>query len=249
MSDYNSSLPIRTETAGDVGVKIVDKTSPTTQQMTVDSDSNAHVEIHGNDPTGTDKVVKLSEQGSVNIDGVYNASTNTDPSNIGIVAHVRTSSPSDSDQTKRLTAITNSTVHALDISLHDETGAAYTQSNPLPVSIEESEGTEVHDYSTSSAVAAAGTSNHDYTVASGIFRLTQVLASASGKLKIEIQIATDGVTFTTKAVLFNSTSNPNLELTLSQALDCPTSGKIRVIRTNKDLADQDLYSTIIGVLV
>ena len=53
MSDYKSGLPVRSEADGTderLQTKIVDATSPDTQQMEVDSDNNAHVEVHGNNP-------------------------------------------------------------------------------------------------------------------------------------------------------------------------------------------------------
>ena len=42
MADYNSSLPVRTETNGDVAVKVVDGTI-TSQTMTVNSDGSVNV--------------------------------------------------------------------------------------------------------------------------------------------------------------------------------------------------------------
>jgi hypothetical protein len=40
---------------------------------------------------------------TVNIDGVYDGVTNTDPDNIGAIFHVRAATPGDADQTKRTT--------------------------------------------------------------------------------------------------------------------------------------------------
>jgi hypothetical protein len=39
----------------------------------------------------------------VNLDGVYDGVTNTDPDNVGSIFHVRAASPADADQTKRTT--------------------------------------------------------------------------------------------------------------------------------------------------
>lgn len=249
MADQNTSLPMRTETAGDVAVKIVDHTNPTTQRMIVDSDSNAHVEVHGNDPAGVDRVLKLSEGGHANVDGVYNASTNTDPANIGIITHTRNATPGDAQQGLRVTGIQNSTVIAMDVAIRDEAGAVYSSSNPLHVQIAESEGTEVQDYNTAATIAAAASSNHDYTVA-GPFLLSQILASASGKMKIELQIDADGAGaggFVSKAVAFNSTANPNIDIKFERPLVLASGAIIRVIRTNKDLLSQDVYSTVVGL--
>lgn len=251
MADYKSSLPVRTEADSDerLQVKIVDKTSPAAQQMTVDSDSNAHVEIHGNDPAGTDRVIKTSEDGSVDVDGVYNASTNTEPANIGLVAHARAASPGDGDQTKRLTAITSSTVHALDVSLHDESGNAYSSTNPLQVVVIESEGDEINDYQTSAAVAAGSSVDLDYTVSAlKTLQLTQFHGSASGRAKFELKAET-GVgtnTFNTKFVFFNSTANPNVDISLKDAIAVLAGVRVRVTITNRDNQPQDVYSTVSG---
>ena len=62
-----------------------------------------------------------------------------DGDNIGLKVQQRNLSPSDSQYTKRVTAVTGTGVSAnttsLDVSLHDEDGNAYTISNPLPVQL------------------------------------------------------------------------------------------------------------------
>lgn len=252
MSDINSSLPVRSEADGAdqrVQVKVVDKTSPGTQQMTVDTDSNAHVESHGNDPAGVDRVLRLSELGALTPDGVYSVSNNTKPGNVGVVGHTRNATPGDVQQNLRLTAIQNGTTTALDVSLFDEAGAPFTADNPVPVTVVDSEGTEINDYNTASAVAAAGTSNHDYTVTSlKRLKLSGVFATASGRSKIEVQIES-GVgtnTFASKAVAFNATSEPNMWIPFVENITVAAGVRVRVIRTNRDLTAQDLYSTIMG---
>lgn len=123
-------------------------------------------------------------------------------------------------------------------------------STPIPVTISaDKPGTEIDNYNTSSAVAAGASNNHDYTVsASKTLLLTQIECSASGKMKVEIQIETgvaSGV-FNTRFVQFNSTNNPNTSLHLDAPISVATGVRVRVIRTNKDLLAQDVYSTIIG---
>lgn len=251
MADYNSSLPVRTEADGTdnrLHVKIVDGTTPA-QRAIVDTDGNVHIEMHGNDPAGTDRVVRTSEIGALTPDGVYDVANNTKPGNTGLIASTRAAAPSDTTQTERLTSVTDSggTVKALDVSLHDEDGEAFSASNPLPVTISESEGEEVNDYNTAAAVAAAASSNHDYT-AVGDFTFTQYSAAASGKCKIQVQVET-GVatnTFTTKFVMFNSTAMPNMDKTLREPMLVAAGVRVRIVRTNLDNQPQDLYSTISG---
>lgn len=67
-------------------------------------------------------------------DGVYNATNNIDPANIGLVLQTRNVTADDSRQVERQTAkrgTTNTDTVSADVSLHDENGNAYTALNPL----------------------------------------------------------------------------------------------------------------------
>lgn len=127
-----------------------------------------------------------------------------------------------------------------------------SDSDPIPVTISvDAQGTEIHDYKKATALAANASDNHDYTVtALKAFKGTKFWASASGKIKAEVQTADDGVTFATKYVGFNSTSNPNIDIPMGNAIiPVPAAGKVRIIVTNLDKNAQDVYSTIQGVEV
>lgn len=134
--------------------------------------------------------------------------------------------------------------------IRDEAGVAFSNTNPLPVSVVDVEGTEVNDYNTVASVAAGATSNHDYTAA-GAFKLRTIWASASSKLKIEVQIETAAASgvFNTVFVAFNSTAAPNIEIPIKDAISVVSGARVRVIRTNRDNQAQDVYSTISGFLV
>lgn len=251
MSDYASGLPIRTEADGAderLHAKIVDGTTPS-QRATVDVDGNVHIEVHGNNPGGSDEVLLLSELGAVVPDGVYHATNNSNPGNVGVVVHTRGATPADADQIIRATGISTSTVHAMDIALHDEDGVPFSEANPLPVYQSPSPGDPIHNYDTSSAIAANASDNHDYIVsASRTLYLTEIWAAASGKLKIELREETSagsGV-FNSIAVGFNSTSNPNISLRFAVPLEVETGKILRIVRTNLDNQAQDVYSTIVG---
>lgn len=129
-------------------------------------------------------------------------------------------------------------------------GADVTASNPVPVTISvNNAGTEINNYNTASAVAAGATSNHDYTVtALKTLLLTQIEASASGKMKTEVQIETGVATgvFNTRFVQFSSTATASLSIHLAAPISVAAGVRVRVIRTNKDNQAQDLYSTISG---
>ena len=257
MADQNTSLPVRSEADADqlVIVRISDATTAN-QNADVDADGNLHVEAHGNDPAGTDRVIRTSELGATSVDGEYDVADNTDPSNMGVMAMVRNAAPVDSQQTQRITAVTNGAadIRAMDVALHDEDGEPYSASNPMPIQqVGGTEGTEVHDFDEGSAIASAATSIHDFSVADGdVFQLHKILSSASGKMKVELQIG-DGAaaeTFATKVIEFNSTANPSAPIELKipiQVTGTVDTTTVRVIRTNLDVDAQDLHSTIIGV--
>jgi hypothetical protein len=132
-------------------------------------------------------------------------------------------------------------------------GANVSATNPVPVSFSAAPlGTAVNDYKDATAIAAAASDNHDYAITSlKTFQGKMIWASASGLMKIEVQISADGVTFTSKWVGFNSTANPNISINLDEMvfLESGVGSKIRVICTNLDKKAMDLYSTISGTEV
>lgn len=94
------------------------------------------ITIRGVDPNGVNRIYRISEQGHNSINGIYDAILNSDPSNIGLAAQERNVAAADSRQTMRPTAVrgaANIDTVALDVSLHDEDGDAYSSANPLAV--------------------------------------------------------------------------------------------------------------------
>lgn len=134
--------------------------------------------------------------------------------------------------------------------IHDGTDTlAINTDGSVNVVIQEDVGLEIVDYNTAAALASGASSNHDLLFATAS-KLYQVWGSASGKLKMTVQIETGSATgvFTTKGVGFNSTANPNIEFTLSKYAAIPAGARVRVIRTNLDNQAQDVYSTIVAIL-
>jgi len=102
-------------------------------------------------------------------------------------------------------------------------------------------GTAVNEFQTNSAVAVDSSVTHTYT-AIGAFKLTQIKATSSGKMKLEVKA--NGVT---KFVEFGTAAYPNLDITLSSPLTIAAAQTIEVVLTNKDINPQNLYSTISGI--
>lgn len=257
MADYNSGLPIRTQADGTderLHTKLVDFADPGGVDKQVEvSEKLLHNRNFGQDPTGLKVQQRLSQLGETAVDGTYDGTNNTNPANIGLVTQERNAASSDSRQTMKPTSIrgtVDNTKVAMDIALNDENGNAYTEKNPLPVTIEESEGVEVNAYQTTASVAANASVNHDYTVtAAKVLVLSQIWASASGKMKVIIRVETGVGTgvYTDKKVGFNSTANPNVNMPYNKTLTVAAGVRIRITLTNLDNQPQDLYSTVEGV--
>lgn len=238
MSDVNSSLPIRTEAAGDVAVKIVDSTV-TSQQLKVNSNGSIDTNILGTVPvSATDLDIRDLSAAQDNVaisDGTDTLAINGDGSiNAAVTGTV---------------AVTATDLDVRDLSHTQDSVKVGDGTDLLAVNadgsinvkiIDGSPGTAINDYNTVAAVAGGATSTHTYT-ATGDFNLTQIEASGSGKMKIEVQ-----VNGTTKFVKFNSTSTPNMTITLSQPAAITSGQTITVIRTNRENQSQDVYSTISG---
>lgn len=256
MSDYNSGLPVRTQNNGDVVAKIGDGTTPS-QQLAIDSSGRITSKLNdgsGNAVTSQTNGVQRALDVGVNVSGVQ-----IDPRQIRALTNadvVKTQLQDNAGTAiilgQKVSASSVPVVIASDQSnlniVQQLGGSAVSATNPLPVYLQDG-GTSVNNYNTASAIAAAATSNHDYTVTTAkTLHLSQFHASASGKLKIECQIETGAATgiFNTIFVGFNSTSSPNIDITLSAETQVAAGVRVRIIRTNLDLAAQDVYSTTSG---
>jgi hypothetical protein len=187
----------------------------------------------------------------VDVDGVYNAVTNTDPDNVGLIGHTRNATPDDTHQVKRLTAITSDTVTALDVSLHDEDGNAYSNSNPLPVTFTDpaAGSTDVHEFNTSTDLAAGSSADFDYTVTALktlFLKSWKVMSSSSAKgvLKIETGVGTD--VFDSIDISYVSTADQNEFTPFQQPKEIAAGVKVRISVTNRDKQATDVHCFIEG---
>lgn len=251
MSDFNSSLPIRTENDGDVVIKVADGTI-SSQHLAVNSDGSVNITDNGGSIT-VDGTVELGATSLAALENITVTATDLDIRDLDFATDKVDVTGSDITATVSATDLDirdlTSASDSVEIKTAAGTALAINGDGSLNVIVQEDVGTEVVDYDTAAAVAAGSTSNHDqvFTNASKIY---QILASASGKLKIEVQIETGSATntFNTIFVAFNSTANPNIDITLNKYALVPAGARVRVIRTNKDTQAQDVYSTIVGIL-
>jgi len=111
---------------------------------------------------------------------------------------------------------------------------------------------EVHDYDTAAGVASLGTSNHDYTVTgsgtNATFLLDSVIWSGSGNVKVEIQTGPLASLATVAVGFLTDRQGDTKQLFFDPPVEVPvtSTGTVRVIRTNRQGAATDVYSTIIG---
>lgn len=130
------------------------------------------------------------------------------------------------------------------------TTAANSISNPIYVSLVTSgiSATEIHDYDTSVNVAVDTADNHDYTVTGTTFLLRSIIVSGSGNIKAELQVG-PLASLVSKAVLFlTGRQGDTKQLFFDPAIEVPvaSTGTVRIVRTNRQGATMDVYSTIIG---
>jgi len=240
MADYDSSLPARTESAGDIDVFISDATT-STQKLKVNADGSIDTnQVPGSKIIITDGTDDLE----VNADGSINVKQDK------LAFATDTVDVSGSDVTATVTAVDldirdlSASTDSVQANLFDEAGVAYSQANPLPVELtQDQSGDEIVDFNTSAAVAKDASVNHDYTVSAGkIFLGEEAWVSGSGKLKAELLV--NGAI---KWVGFNSTANPNIRIPLEKIMKANATEVIRFTITNRDKQAQDVYSTLTGL--
>lgn len=246
MADYDSSLPIRTEAAGDVDIFLSDSITPT-NKLKIQSNGSINTNISATDLDIRD-LVFATDKVDVTGSSVTVAATDLDirdlafaTDKVDVTGSSVTVSATDLD-IRDLDAATDS----VQANLKDGAGNDFSTSNPLPVAMASDQaGDEVVDFQTSSAIAKDASVNHDYTVTAGkTFLGEEAFISGSGKLKVEILV--NGVA---KYVGFNSTSNPNIRIPLAKILKANAAEVVRFTITNRDNQAQDLYSTLAGLEV
>lgn len=255
MSDFNSSLPIRTESAGDAIVKIADATTPS-QQLKVEADGSINVNT-----TGTNLDIRDLVFATDKVD-VTGSEVSLDATTLAALESVTVQNGAGGAAVNIQDGGNSLTVDAVDLDIRDLSHAsdsirvgdgtdflAVNSDGSINVVPLEDPGTEVVNYNTASSIAAGATSNHDLVFASAS-RLFQVWASGSAKIKAEVQVETGAATdvFNTVMVGFSSTANPNIDLRFAKYALVPAGARVRVIRTNRDNQAQDLYSTIVAIL-
>ena len=109
------------------------------------------------------------------------------------------------------------------------------------------QSTEICSWDTSVDVAADTADNHDYTVVGSTFLLKSVIFAASGGLKVEVKVG-PVASLAVKAVAFIPKEGGFGQIVFDPAIEVPvaSTGTIRVARTNRQGAVQDVYSSIIG---
>ena len=181
-------------------------------------------------------------------DGDYNLLTNEEPHSAGIITSERSAAKEVATMNKRPSSVDgDEDKTAMDVAISDGDGNSINLNNPMPVYISDSPSTEIEDYSTANVLKTGGSVNHDYVTGSE-FRGLNVECSSGGLGKFELQVETGAATgiYNTLMAKFNSTSNPEVKFAHRFPAPIPTGITIRVVKTNEDNQDTDMYSLING---
>lgn len=99
-------------------------------------------------------------------------------------------------------------------------------------------GTPINNYFTSTAGVAYGASDtHIYTISSGkTFNIKKMFASAPGRIRVDVQLSTNGTVFNTVFTAYNSTSNPNISIDMDQFFvpDSGAGAAVQILRYNEE---------------
>ena len=230
MTDFESSLPIKTLADGDVGAVLVDKTTPA-QSLAIDSNGSIKAVVYGNNGSA-DVVLPIdATSGALKVD-LVDAS--------GIVIDV------DIDQFINGHLAVPATDKANVVAGYD--GANYrflsTDTNGVLKVAEQNPpitGDTIHVYGTAADLAKDGTTTITHTVtAAKTFYLKGFGASGSGKVKAVIDIEA-----AVKQVKFSSSSDPNCDGVFAQPIAVAAGDVVTLTITNRD-STQDVYGYING---
>ena len=258
MADYNSSLPVRTETDGDVVSKIVDDTGANIWNI----DANGIGQVNLSDGTnslvidGAGGIAVTPTAGSEIIitDGTDTMEVNTDGSiQIGDGTEILLINTDGSISTQLTDGTDDLDINAdgsINTQLTDGTDALDINADGSINVVIQDEGvsaTEVHEYTTTTATAPnTPTTVVDYTVsASTTLRLKNWKIACSGKARGSLQVGPSGSEVEVD-VSFVSTSDGNYETHFDAPIEVAAGDKVLVVMTNRDNANADLYAWING---
>jgi len=271
MADYNSSLPVRTQNNGDIKANLTDGTTESivntikaASTAAVSTDTALVVALSPNSPlpAGTASIGSVTQgtspwvtsdlaDGSVTggtagtkyllAGGQYNTSAPTLTAAQQAALQLDVNGNLKVDLATALPSGTNAIGSVL--ANLQVASAPVTSSNPVPVTISSSSsGTAVQSFTDLSSIAVGSTATATYTVAaSHTFNLQHLFISSSGKIKAVVS-ASGSTIFTG----FNSTANPNIDITVVTAPLVAAAGTVTVAVTNLDLSAADAYVTIEG---
>ena len=254
MGDFNSSLPVRTQTNGDVVSKLCDGTT-NTQILAISAAGRIGATIR--DPTTDGQALAISASGR---SGATIHDKTTDGQSLAVSAAGRIGVVvRDTTTDGQTLAVDNA--GRIQNRLYSADSAAWNigqqvADDSMPVVLASNQSTiNVNVVSSTAAdpihiqdddVVTAGDDVDILTyTATAAFRLELAQGSASGKAKFEVLTVTIG-SEVLQAVGFNSTANPNVELWFPNELVIADGDNVLVHASNRDNQDQTIYAYING---
>jgi len=257
MADYDASLPVRTETDGDIGARIVDSTFANIW----DIDSNGVGQVNLNDGTNAlvigasgELTVTQASGSEIQItDGTDTMLVNTDGSiligdgtELLLINTDGSVSSQITDGTETMLVNTDGSITS-QISDGTDTLAVNTDGSINVNIVDAVAGAEVHQYGTQ--VAAVKDTTYDivdYIVTAGkTLQIKAVQVASAGKFKARLLTGTDGGE-TVKAVFFGSTAYGAVEITFPQPIEVIAADSVLLEVTNLDNQATDVYGFVNG---
>ena len=198
--------------------------------------------------TGITNDVSIDDGGNtITVDGAVTVSASD--LDIRDLTHV-SDSVALGDGASILVDVLDGTIDALQVAITDGTDQLAINSNgSINVNFTESAITgEIHDYDTAVAVASDASDTHVYTVSTALL-LKSVIVAGSGNIKFEIQAGATASPTTYAVGFLTGRQGDTKQIFFDPAIEVPTTGTgvVNVVRTNRQGAATDLYSTIIGI--
>ena len=252
MADFDSSLPVRTETDGDVKAVIVDPTV-TTQQASVDANGRLSVVAYGNNGT-TDVVLPIDPtSGALQVDIVDAAGITVDVDvqqfadnaavNAADLGNLALGTDGSNYQIISVDSAGVVQVKETGIVQVSADGNANTALNPIYVEnvAAGASSDDIHVFGSATDLAAASTTTITHTVNAGkTFCLKNWGASSSGKIKATLDVGGTDVD-----VGFNSTASPNIGTNFGTAIKAAAATVITLTIRNRGNV-KDVYGFING---
>jgi hypothetical protein len=279
MSDANTSLPVRTETNGDVVAQLCDATV-TSQKLAINSVGQIETTSSGSATGGTAAgkstlaggqyntalpTLTAAQQAALQLDSngrLITTATISNDTNYGTVGTNTLRTASQVGNSSGAADFNAGATGAQTLRTVANQGAPNSLANAWPTKVTDGTNTLAPNSDGSINVKitdrTAGTDINDYktatVLAAGVDNHDYTAVATFNLTQVEATGSGKAkievkINGVTKFVQFNSTATPNMSIHFEQPLVATVGQVVRVVVTNRDNQSQDVYSTISGYSV